>query len=781
MQPRESEPVLDLSGSWRMAMAPTERAGLEAVRSIGEIEATGLPILDTVVPGNLELDLLANGLIEDPFRGMNIAGLTRYEQYRVVYFRRFTMPAIDNGVPILEADGIDCYATIILNGRVVGKCDNMLVEHRFELSQADLRRENEIIVVIDPPLGRRPDGGCPRLLQAMAANYESLYTRKAPHGYGWDIMPRALSAGIWKPIRILLVPHERIMEAYLETLSIADDRASASLHLHVCAKLDRHPHSGYALLLEGKCGDSAFSYRMHLLGEVGAGRFVVESPRLWWPRGRGEPCLYRCRLALTWRGAELDAITFNHGIRTVELERTDVTDEAGRGEFCFHVNGERFFALGTNWVPLDAYHSRDIARVDRALELVEDIGCNMIRCWGGNVYESDRFFDLCDKAGILVWQDFAMACAVYPQDVEFQEALRREAVKVVRRLRQHPSVALWAGDNECDASFLWGSSGIDPNTNVLTRQVLPEALRNEDPRRPFLPSSPYISPAAYRKGVRYLPEVHLWGPRDDFKGGYYRGSLCHFASEIGYHGCPDPRSLREFLSEGCLWPYWDNPEWLLHATSPVPGVDLFDYRIELMAAQVRLLFGAVPDNLDDFAYASQCSQAEAMKFFIEMFRSAKWRKTGIIWWNILDGWPQFSDAVVDYYFRRKRAYATIRRSQAPVCMTLREPEDELQELVVCNDTRERVQLRFTVTDAETGAVLLTGAEDAGGDVVTVVGEVPYDPALRRLLLIEWSGPSCGGWNYYLAGERPFDLAWYRGIMDRLDARPTDAQRRTSNA
>ena len=809
--------VTTLDGPWSFCIA--DEPLFDDVRTIADVEALGLESLPATVPGNLELDLHACGRIPDPFVGMNIAALRRYETCHAVYFRRFDADPVDQLDYVLEAQGVDCYARIYVNGACVAVCDNMLIESRVELPTDLLGTHNEIVVVFEPPMrgyGRQEERGerqeakgdrqeergqrreaenggpdcmpalvvgegedTPRLLQAMAANYESLRTRKAPHMYGWDIIPQALSRELWRRIRIHALPRERLVQTYLETLSLAPDHSSADLHFHYALRLNESPlkpaedgsvDGGYRLRLEGTCGDSAFIQEQPVLGCIGAMRFRLDRPALWWPRGRGAQNLYACRATLVHGDRVLDSVEFTFGARTLRLERTDTTDESGQGEFCFEINGERLFVLGTNWVPLDAYHSRDLERVNQAVALVEEIGCNMVRCWGGNVYESDRFFDLCDRAGILVWQDFAMACAIYPQDAAFQAALRREAVQVVRRLRQHPCIALWAGDNECDMSFLWGSSGVDPNTNVLTRHILPEVIRQEDPRRPYLPSSPYIAPEAMARGLKYLPEDHLWGPRDYYKGSYYTSSLCHFASEIGYHGCPSPESVRRFITPDNVWPYEGNREWLLHSTSPIPGVDLFDYRVELMARQVRVLFGEVPDNLEDFAYASQCSQAEAMKFFVEMFRSRKWRRTGIIWWNILDGWPQFSDALVDYYFVRKRAFDYVRRSQTPICMVLREPKDDEQEIVVCNDTREEVELTYSIRDMESGKLAAADTVIAGADAVTVIGEIPHDASRQTIYALEWSSPVGSGWNHYLAGTPPFDLGWYRSMMSRIERR-----------
>lgn len=755
---RLHQTALSLDGEWSLAFSETPPA--QTMTAADVVLKSGLPVLAAVVPGNFELDLQANGVIEDPFFGMNIAKLRRYESAHLWYFRTFEVDIPPNCMPKLIFDGLDCFAEVYLNGELLGRTDNMLVEHLFSVPH--LRQgKNELLVHIRPAVDEARRHDYPPALFAAPAGYDSLYVRKAPHMYGWDIMPRALSGGIWRSVKLLFLSPERLKSAYLETLGIAGDRSRADFALHVDAKLTGTCDDLYEVEADGKCGESVFRTRQRVLFGAGVLRFGVEKPRLWQPLGRGAADLYDVKVRLLKNGKELDSLTFRHGIRTVELERTEVTDSAGGGEFCFRVNGERLFVKGTNWVPVDAYHSRDAERIPQILEMAVDLGCNMIRCWGGNVYENDLFYNLCDEHGILIWQDFAMACAVYPQDAAFQHSLAIEARKVVRRLRQHPCVALWAGDNECDQAYAWGGRRRDPNTNVLTRQVLPGVLRDEDPTRPYMPSSPYIGPEAFRKGDRFLAEDHLWGPRDYYKSRYYTGSLCHFASEMGYHGCPSPDSLRKFLSPDKVRPYQDNEEWVLHSTSPVPGMDIFGGRVQLMADQIRELFGEVPDNLEDFAFASQASQAEAKKFFVEMFRAAKWRRTGVLWWNLMDGWPQLSDAVVDYYFAKKLAYGYIRRSQAPLCLTLREPESWGQEIVACNDTRESLALTFKVKDVETDEVVAEGSGKAAADAVTVLGRIPFSASAKRCYALTWSSGLGEGRNHYLAGNPPFTLPKYR--------------------
>ncbi len=426
--------------------------------------------------------------------------------------------------------------------------------------------------------------------------------------------------------------------------------------------------------------------------------------------------------------------------------------------------------MGTNWVPLDALHSNDINRLPEVLPMLADLGCNIVRCWGGNVYEHESFFDFCDENGIIVWQDFAMGCARYPQDRAFCESLEREAVFIVKKYRNHPSLVLWSGDNECDQGYhksepLTGN----PNDNILTRRVLPEVLRIHDFTRPYLPSSPYMDEEAFESG-KPLSEEHLWGPRDYFKGDYYSCSVCHFASETGYHGCPSPESLEKFITPEKLWPWYDeekgraNDDWLAHAASPELDADApYAYRIQLMSDQVKTLFGTEPDNLADFSLASQISQAEAKKYFIERFRISKWRRTGIIWWNLIDGWPQISDAVVDYYYDKKLAYHYIKRSQQPLCLMFDEPKDDLLPLYAVNDTGKDVRLSYRVTDITAGETITAGEYTAPADRSIRIWDKPYTKGEQHFYLIEWDGIHKGR-NHYMTGLLHIDLKAYKQAM-----------------
>jgi beta-mannosidase len=274
-------------------------------------------------------------------------------------------------------------------------------------------------------------------------------------------------------------------------------------------------------------------------------------------------------------------------------------------------------------------------------------------------------------------------------------------------------------------------------------------------------------PQEREKARRLMPEQHLWGPRDYFKSPFYAENTAHFASEIGYHGCPNVSSLQRFLTPGGLWPWQDNDEWRAHAADQVPEGGQYRYRIKLMADQIRELFGSVPEELSEFVIASQISQAEAKKFFIESFRMRKWRRTGIIWWNVLDCWPQFSDAVVDYYFGKKLAYWYIRRSQLPVCIAVDEPENWHCGVVACNDTLAAAEGTCTVADADSGEILHSGSFRSPPNSSVQVGKIRVSHGEHRFLFVTWD-TDMGRWgNHYCLGKPPLDLAWYRRHLESI--------------
>ncbi|MCL1887623.1 MAG: glycoside hydrolase family 2 [Kiritimatiellaeota bacterium] len=779
--------TIPLDGAWRLRFGP------QTTRDENDAEAAlatrmDWPEVDAEVPGNVELDLLRAGVIEDPARGANVHALRKYEKHEWWYTRTFEWKDLEGELPCepccveLVFEGLDCLATVWLNNTRVGASDNALIAHRFDVTAMLRPGENTLVVRLASAVleGFRHEIA-PGENSAGPVNFESLHVRKPPHCYGWDIMPRVVSAGIWRGVRLDISLPTRWRGMHVATRSVDVAKRTAFVMVDWDFETDRDVDNlRVALTFASKKNfqPSAISHHtFSCLGTHGRAHVELKDVDFWWPLGSGEPALYDFTAELLEGETRLDEWRENIGVRTIELRRTELTNPQGDGEFVFLVNGERVFVKGTNWVPLDALHSRDAAWLDKVFPMIPELGCNMVRCWGGNVYEDHAFFDLCDRTGVMVWQDFAMACAVYPQTREFHQAVETEAEAVVKKLRNHPSLALWAGNNECDDMYDWSGLGANPNRDdLITRRVLPSVVRRWDPFRSYLPSSPVHDKAFYeqeKSGWETLPEQHLWGPRDDFKGNFYTGSSAHFVSEIGYHGCPSRKFLEKNIPAEELWPVENTPSWLALAVQPHPGHHDYDYRINLMKKQAVFLFGKLPDNLDDFIFASQASQAEAKKFFIEWFRIAKWRRTGILWWNLRDGWPIISDAIVEYDNTRKLAFDYIKRSQSMVCAMCGEPQDGAHPLVVVNDHRAAKRGTLRAWQAgEPATTLWEGAFEIEPNGRGKVADLPQ-AAQPAVWFFEWTlEDNTTGRNHYLAGPRPFDLAWYR---ERLKAFSSLAQ------
>lgn len=740
-----------LNGKWNLYFA--KQKSFEPVypplmSEFGRVECT--------VPGNVELDLAEAGFLpEDLYFSDNINSVQQCEDYEWWYERTFGRPE-ENGRTTLVFEGVDCLAEYWLNGEKIGESDNMFTEHEFDVTDK-LKNENLLQIRLRSAMLEADKYDIPVYTAATWSNHpESVNIRKAPHMYGWDIMPRAVSAGLWRDVYLCVHSEYEITQLFCQTRSI--QHGSAEVWVSYWA--NKIPSDAYAEII-GKCGESSFYAKEKMYYKTGVVYVTVNEPKLWQPKNYGEPNLYDVTVNLISDGMILCSKSISFGIRTAELIHTETTD-GKNGAFKFRINGNDIMCMGTNWVPLDAFHSRDRERLEKALELLDNSNSNIIRCWGGNVYECDEFYDFCDAHGIMVWQDFAMACNAYPQNEKMYKSIFDEASSVVKRLRHHASLVLWCGDNECDQ--LLYQCGVSPDTNILTRGAIAQAIRLHDKNRPYIPSSPYITDKVYKdRDYEHLSEDHLWGPRDYYKSDFYKNSKAHFLSEIGYHGCPDRKSVEKFIDNEHLWPISDNDQWILHSSDQKGCAD----RVELMNNQIYQLFGEYPDNLDDFCTASQISQAEAMKFFIEHARIKYPICTGIIWWNLLDGWPQMSDAAVDYYFEKKLAYYYIRNIQTPLILAFDEPNSWNTELHMINNSNTACEAAYTVTDLDTGTELCSGKAAANPGENIVIAKVPVMYSDCRMFLIKWEIQGMVHYNHYLLGLPPVSLNRYKKWLDIL--------------
>ena len=753
-----------LNGEWKLYGFEQKNTPIKNLSDLDNKEW-----LPAEVPGEAQLALYKNGVIPEPYVGMGMKNLRKYEFYEWYYMREFKLdklPGNDERAYIIF-EAVDCVAEYYINGLSIGKSDNSMIEHEFDITDYIKTGINEITVHILSPIveAEKLADEYTAIQSAQQGCYEGLSLRRPVSSYGWDILCRAVTSGIWRDVYIEYRPYNRIKQFYITTQAIykQGDKSSASLNAMYQIQTNIAEYKDLVLKVEIFDGDTIVcSHIQDIWFVTGAFGIWFDNCKLWYPRGYGEAHVYTVKAAILCGDKELNSINTVLGVRTVKLKRTAVTSLDNPGDFRFIINDEPIMCKGSNWVPLDAFHSNDKNRYEEALALFSDTDSNILRCWGGNVYENHAFFDLCDKYGIMVWQDFSMACALYPRNLEFYEKMRVEATAVVRKLRCHPSLVLWAGDNECDYNYIWGRK-MDPNSNYLTREVLKTVAENEDPARPYLPSSPYITPEAYATGnpLSHMPEDHLWGARDTFKAEFYHNKTVHFISETGYHGCPSKSSMEKFLSPDKLFPYQDNDEWILHAADAFGKHGSYAYRVELMANQIREYFGICPDNPEDFILASQINQAEAKKHFIETTRLRKWQRTGIIWWNMLDGWPQFSDAVVDYYFNKKLAYYYIKRVQNPVCIMIAEPENWHCEVKVSNDTLVGCSGKYRLWNGETGETISEGNFYSPANSNANISRIRVSQGEKRLILIEWEIDGKKSYNHYILGHVPMELERYR--------------------
>ena len=634
--------------------------------------------MDAVVPGDVHLDLMRAGKIADPFVGLNSLDQRWIEEKEWWYRREFLVPEKFKGRRVeLQFGGLDTFATVWVNGKPAGKHQNMFVPCSFEVSRLlDYGHRNTVAVCLSSPLkaveGKSTDG----LVCAFEAR-ERLHARKAQMSYGWDIAPRVVTTGIWRPAYLVAHGDVSIGDVCITTESLSDQSATISLDITVSrsAEIQVEITGGLEIIKQSLKASHA---RME---------FEIPNPRLWWPWNVGSPNLYHLTIKAFSKGEVQDEYSTRFGIRTVELvqepqvEHPDCFGKDGGRSFVFAVNGQQVYAKGTNWIPGDAIFARMNRKKYRELiDLALANNVNMLRIWGGGIYEDPYFYRLCDEKGIMVWQDFMFTCARYPENEKFLSEVHWEAEKVVAGLRNHPSVVLWCGDNEVDATLHWSDKS-DRSDNRINRQVLPEVCARLDPTRPYLVSSPCSpfgdpDPQSQREG-----DYHNWHHGASYKDDAYRKDYSRFVSEIGHLSIPWPESVERFIPSEHRWPP-ENKVWDSHFGT-VEGCDP-QRRAKVDQAIANFGFSR-PDNLEDYAYLSQVIQAIALKEWMEHYRRRKFLCGGSLYWNLYDNWPQFSDAVVDYYRNPKIAYYFVSRAFANLLVSLEDLGNGMVGVWLVND------------------------------------------------------------------------------------------------
>ena len=717
--------------------------------------------LDAVIPENVETTLMRAGLLPDIYQGTNVEYTRKFELYDWWYVRDFQVDDIGNECDaVLMFDGVDTYAEYFLNGKKIGESDNALISHEFYVNGLLKKGNNQLAVRIESAVKRAENFSVSPNLWAEWECFESLRCRKPAHSYGWDICPRVVSAGIWRSVRLEYRAKMRIEQVYLSTVFAREDLAGLCFHYEL--KLPAEIYRKCKIVLSGSCGENSFFFEYPLVYKAATKFPYIKNPLLWWPIGMGVPNLYDVSVRLFYENGELiDEKILKFGIRHVQFHRTDFAQENG---FSISINNEPVFCKGANWVPLDVLHAKDADKYEECVLNYVENNSNMIRVWGGGVYEDERFFELCDKYGLMVWQDMMLACYAYPQDEEFGSRFKREVETFIKRVRNHSSIILYCGSNETDWCYF--CIGRSANEDVLTRKIIPEVIRVQDPYRIYYPSTPLFGENYTKEnGGRFLvdlkeiedsrtelSEEHYWWHRDDYET-YENVKHC-FVGEIGYSGCPNIESLQKFLSEESLknGNFLQEGNWKCHNYSSDGNI--------LHAS--KYYFGVVPQDLEDFVLSSQISQAEACKFLIEQTRLKKPYMTGILLWNMRDGWPAYNSSLIDYYGSKKLAYYYVQRAQQFTVFVF----DKGLNGYICNDTLKNVSGVYKIFDIEENLL-------ASGDFIVApnknikIGEFKKLNKVKYFILVlEIEGKNY--FNHFVNGVRPHNFNDYKKFLTRYN-------------
>ena len=646
------------------------------------------------VPGCVHTDLLAAGDIGDPFFRDNEKRLQWIGKTDWEYATEFELDSdfLEYQNIELVFDGLDTYAKVYLNNTLILKTDNMFRRWRISCKSMLKTSKNTIRIHFESPINKILPVMTKLPYQLPAGNDQgektSPFTRKAPYHFGWDWGPRFVTCGIWRPVYLEGWDQVRIDDLYFRQESISEDNAGFSAIVELAAS---GPATVMIEVMDSK--DSFEVTRKKVVLKAGTNSVAIpvqiDKPILWWPSGFGEQHFYDIRVEILNDGEVIDEASEKIGLRSLELRREP--DQWGES-FEFVVNGIPVFAKGANWIPADSFPVRVTPeRYRLLLESCADANMNMLRVWGGGIYEDDKFYKLCDELGIMVWQDFMFSCSMYPGDPEFLEGVREEAVWNVKRLRNHPCLVLWCGNNEVETAwFNWGWKERFPKQvwtdyEKIFHGILPEVCAVYDPSRPYWPSSP----SSNRKDEPNSPsmgDVHYWDvwhsarPFEE-----YRTQFPRFMSEYGFQAFPSLETISTFTL-----PEDRNIE------SEVMTAHQKHPRGNQLIREYMLRRYPEPKDFESFLYLSQVLQAEGIKIAAEHLRRIKPRCMGSLYWQANDCWPVASWSGIDYFGRWKALHYYARRFYNDILVSPVEENGKIAIYVV-SDKREYVQAELVTS------------------------------------------------------------------------------------
>ena len=687
--------ILDLCGRW-------------GVRQHNEAET-----IPATVPGCIHTDLLASGKIDDPYYRDNERRQMWIGETDWMYSRKFIVDAgmLEADRVLLQCDGLDTLSTIILNGITIGKTNNQFRSWEFDVKPHLHTGENSIEIRFDSTIPYVEAEQKKRHLNLTGVGQHRVSAgnriRKSQCNYGWDWGPMCVTAGIWRPIRIVAFNQARISDLYLTQ----NHEQSGTVELGVSLSVEADDVAGlHADVTVSYDGQAVHQQTIMFQNATNVSSSVaIENPHLWWPNGLGEQSLYEVKIELVLGETVLDTVTKRIGLRTLILDRHP--DQWGES-FQFVANGIPFFAKGANWIPADTFITRITPEhYEDLIKSAVAANMNMLRIWGGGIYEEDIFYDLCDKYGICIWQDFMFACSAYPAfDAAYLENVKHEAIDNVKRLRHHPSLALWCGNNEIEqiAERLVGNADEGKMTweeyDQLFENLLPDVVQKYDPQRSYWPSSPHssiVDRTDYNNPT--CGDAHLWDvwhQRKPFE--WYRTCEHRFNSEFGFQSFPEPEVVK-----GYTLPEDRNVTSYVmehHQRSPIGN----DAIIQYMLSWYKL-----PTSFDMLLWMSQILHGMAMKYAVEHWRRSMPRGMGTLYWQINDCWPVASWASIDYDGNWKALNYMARDFYAPLLISAVEDGDAgTVEVHVTNDFPKQVagKIHWTLTDTD-GKTLMQNTLD----------------------------------------------------------------------
>jgi len=639
--------------------------------------------IPATVPGCVHTDLLAAGLIADPYLDENEAKLAWIGRTDWVYETAFEHDADGDRIDLVCA-GLDTVATVTLNDVELGRTANMHRGYRFDTGGALVSGTNRLRIRFDSAYGYA-EAQRERLGDRANSYPEPInFIRKMACNFGWDWGPTLVTAGIWQDIGLHTWRVARLAEVRPQ-VTVEDGVGRVEIHV----TLDRIA-DGPVTIAAAVAGRETVA---RISGREAVLTVTVDHPELWWPRGYGEQPRYDLDVRLTDSYGTLDVWSRKIGFRTVRLDTAD-------GAYTVVVNDVPVFVRGVNWIPDDVFLTRITrARLARRFAEACDANVNYLRVWGGGRYESEDFYDLADALGLMVGQDFLFACAAYPEEEPFASEVAAEARENVVRLSTHPSLVTWTGNNE----NLWGYEdwGWKDRLGEQTwgagfyYHVLPRIVSEVDPTRPYWPGSPYSGTRDLHANDQAHGSMHIWDVwnTDDYTK--YREYRPRFVAEFGFQAPPAYSTLRRAIS--------DQP--LAHDS---PGMAHHQKAADGDAKLQRGLDNHVPEprDFDDWHYLTQLVQARAVSYGIEHFRSLRPYCMGAIMWQLNDCWPVTSWAAVDGDGRKKPLWYAMRRAYADRLLTL-QPRDGAPALVAVNESDTPWVVSVVVSRRTLGGVPLS--------------------------------------------------------------------------